>query len=88
MEEEDIHTKQQFLRSEIIDQGYDPSDFNTFMCSIRQEENIDLNTWTLQDLRGVVDSFKKSLEKEQEMPEDYDYLSSQINENLNIENNT
>ena len=59
MEEEDIYTKQQYLRTEILDEGYDAQDFNDYMCHIRNEENIDLNNWTLQEIKNVVNSFKK-----------------------------
>ena len=75
--EEDIQTKQQYLRREIMDEGYDPGDFNTFMCSIRNEEDIDLDTWTLEDLRNVVESFKEEVMKKQQEEQ----------ENLQIEDN-
>ena len=64
--EEDLHSKQQYLRREIMDQGYDPQDFNNFMCSIRQEESIDLNNWSIQEIVNVVESFKESLRKTDE----------------------
>ena len=64
--EEDLHSKQQYLRREIMDQGYDPQDFNNYMCSIRQEESIDLNNWSIQEIVNVVESFKESLRKTDE----------------------
>ena len=76
--DDDLQTKQQYLRSEIIDQGYDPGEFNDYMCNIRQEENIDLNDWSLQDLKNVVQSFKVSLanreneEENNEQREEYE----------------
>ena len=66
MEEEDLHSKQQYLRREIMDQGYDPQDFNNYMCSIKQEENIDLNNWSFQEIVNVVESFKESLKQNEE----------------------
>ena len=63
MEEEDLHSKQQYLRREIMDQGYDPQDFNNYMCSIKQEENIDLNNWSFQEIVNVVESFNESLKQ-------------------------
>ena len=60
MSEDDLESKQLYLREEIIDQGYDPSDFNLYMCNIRQEENIDLNNWTLEELKSVVTNYKES----------------------------
>ena len=66
MSEEELESKQQYLRQEIIDKGYDPSDFNSFMCNIRQEENIDLNSWSLDELKSVVINYQQSqLQKEE-----------------------
>ena len=62
--EEDLRSKQLFLRTEIIDQGYDPSDFHLYMCSIRQEESINLDDWSSQEIRSVVKSFKESRNNE------------------------
>ena len=88
--EEDLQTKQQYLRSEIIDQGYDPSDFNFYMCSIRQEENIDLNNWTLEQLKDVVESFKESMrnagKEEEEIGKEENEQNAQENEQNVLEN--
>ena len=71
-EEENLNKKQLYLRTEILEEGYDPQEFNDYMCSIRNEENIDLNNWTLEELTKVVNSFKarnndnNENEKEQE----------------------
>ena len=80
MSEEELESKQQYLRQEIIDKGYDPSDFNSFMCNIRQEENIDLNSWSLDELKSVVINYQQSqLQKEENTEE--------INNNNNNNNN-
>ena len=91
---EDLQTKQQYLRAEIIDEGYDPADFNTYMCSIRQEENIDLDSWSLQDIKDVVTSYKEALrnkekqEEEQEAKEENEPQNNEIeNIEININNN-
>ena len=81
MSEDDLESKQLYLREEIIDQGYDPSDFNLYMCNIRQEENIDLNNWTLEELKNVVTNYKESqASKGNEIKEEND------NENQNDNN--
>ena len=59
--EEDIHTKQQFLRREIIDEGYDLSDFNIYIWSIRQEENVELDSRPLEQIKEVVDLYKEAI---------------------------
>ena len=91
--EEDIKTKQHYLRSEIIDQGYDPSDFNTYMCSIRQEENIDLDNWSLEEIKKVVEGYKESLinkenQEEEEKQEEEKEIENQLeNDKKNLNNN-
>ena len=88
--DDDLQTKQQYLRSEIIDQGYDPGEFNDYMCNIRQEENIDLNDWSLQDLKNVVQSFKESLANRENEEENNDqreeYEQREENEQIVQEN--
>ena len=55
---ETLEEKQQFLSQEIIEQNYDGQEFNEFMCSIRGEESIDLEKWSLEDLQAIVQQFK------------------------------
>jgi hypothetical protein len=61
----DIETKQQFLRSEIIDQGYDPNEFSAFMGTIRGEDGLDLEKWSFSDLQTVVSQFKAQYSQNQ-----------------------
>ena len=77
--EEKIEYKQQYLRSEIIDQGYNPEDFSEFMGSIRGEENLDLEKWSFPELQNVVEQYKSKISNliEEE---------KKNNEEINIEN--
>ena len=59
--EENIEQKQQYLRSEIIDQGYNPDDFTQYMGSIRGEENLDLQKWSFSELQNVVYDYKSKI---------------------------
>ena len=89
MSEEDLESKQLYLREEIIDQGYDPSDFNLYMCNIRQEENIDLNNWTLEELKNVVTNYKESqASKENEVKEENNNENQNDTDENNNNNNT
>ena len=74
-----IEYKQQYLRSEIIDQGYNPEDFSEFMGSIRGEENLDLEKWSFPELQNVVEQYKSKISNliEEE---------KKNNEEINIEN--
>ena len=94
MSEEGLESKQQYLRQEIIDEGYDPSDFNTYMCNIRQEENIDLNSWTFEELKQVVYNYKHSQSQKEENEEEkkdnnnnQEEINDQQQENDNINKN-
>lgn len=64
--EETLEVKQQFLRSEIIDQGYDPNDFSKYMGTIRGEEDINLDSWSLSDIQQVVSSYKQKISELQQ----------------------
>ena len=88
MSEKDLERKQSYLREEIIDQGYDPSDFNLFMCNIRKEENIDLNNWTFEELQNVVINYKESqTSNEKEIEEGKGEEENNNNEIQNDDNN-
>ena len=56
---EDITDKQNFLREEIMDKGYNPQAFQDFMMQQAGTGDIDLDIWTMQDLRDVVEKFKQ-----------------------------
>ena len=51
--------KRAYLRSEIIDQGFDPTAFTAFT---EQDKSSDVDAWTLDELRDCVSRFKLSLE--------------------------
>ena len=84
-DKEDILEKQKYLRTEILDQGFDPQEFNDFMCESRKVESIDLESWTLQEIMDVVKSFKENHENN----ENKDNKENQENEEiqLNEDNN-
>jgi endogenous inhibitor of DNA gyrase (YacG/DUF329 family) len=79
--EEDLDKKQQYLRTEILDKGYDPKEFNDYICSVRNEENIDLNNWSLEELSQVVKSFVEETQNKENQNE------QKVQENNQIENN-
>lgn len=53
-----LEEKQQYLNSEIIQQNYDGNEFSAFISSIRGEQQVDLDTWSFEDLQAVVAQFK------------------------------
>lgn len=50
--------KQQYLRSEIIEGGYDPGQFVEFLASQR-ENGEDIEVWSVSSLEDMVTKFKK-----------------------------
>lgn len=76
MEVESLENKQSFLRTEIIENGYDAQEFSNFLSEYKGEEKVDLEFWTMKELSEAVEIFKKSniLKVEEEKAE-------KINEN-------
>ena len=69
---ESIEEKQQYLHDEIIAQNYDGNEFTEYICSIRGEErdNIDLDKWSLEELKSIVQQFKSQhMQKPNEVEE-------------------
>ena len=71
MEDESLEKKQQFLRTEILMNGYDAQEFSTFLSEYKGEEKVDLEYWTMEELSKAVESFKnsKNLKVEEEQAE-------------------
>ena len=57
MEEDDIEQKQNYLRSEIIDKGFNPEDFMNFLEQ-QGEGKTDLENWTFEGLQSIVYTFQ------------------------------
>ena len=55
--DDSLESKQQYLREQILDKGYDPNQFFTFLLSKRNEEEANLETWSFPDLQNVVNEF-------------------------------
>lgn len=64
--EESIENKQLYLRNEIIVNGYDPQEFSIFLANLKGEEKVDLEYWSLSEIKEAVEIFKKSKLKKEE----------------------
>ena len=53
---EEIQAKQVLLQTEIIDKNYDKNAFINF-CLSKKENGDDLNNWTLEELKEIVNEF-------------------------------
>ena len=56
IEEDEISKKQNLLNMEIVDKNYDQNEFINF-CLSKKENGDDLNSWTYDELLGVVHEF-------------------------------
>ena len=72
---EDIETKQDYLRSQILDKGYNEEKFSEYLTEIAGDKGLDLENWTLEELSQVVYTFQSN--NEIENPE-------QVQENVKI----
>ena len=58
--EDEQEIKQSYLRKEILDQNYDTQSFLDFLITKKGENASDINNWTIEELKTVVDEFKKT----------------------------
>ena len=49
--------KQNYLRKNILERGYDVNTFVSFLIEKKGEGGDDVANWSLQDLQGVVNEF-------------------------------
>lgn len=52
----DTKKKQNFLRKEVIEVGYDPHQFTDYLCELR-EDGDDLDNWSVDSLEEAVHKF-------------------------------
>ena len=69
MNDESVQEKQTYLINEIIKKGYDAQEFSEFLSDLKGEEKIDLEYWTLEELKNAVESFTQSKNKNNEKNE-------------------
>ena len=82
-----LEAKQQYLRSEIIDQGYNAEEFSNYMASLREDNSLDLELWSFSDLQTVVSQYKSLVaqNQQQEQQQSVQQTNEQQNEVQNEE---
>jgi hypothetical protein len=55
--------KQEFLKTEIIDRGYEGSYFSDYLNSKREEGGNDIDMWSLEELKHAVIDFRKIMDE-------------------------
>ena len=82
--------KQNYLRENIIDKGYDADDFVTFLGQrkgLEIEEGIDLNDFSLDELKTLVQDFitslsEKSQQKIESTTQNYPQIQNNFQQNI------
>ena len=85
--QESKQEKQAYLSKEIIDSGYDAQDFSDYFCDLKGLVSIDLDLFPLEDLKNIVDSYKKMKLEEKNIGKDFDILFSGANKDENNKEN-
>jgi hypothetical protein len=62
--DDELEKKQTFLRTNILEKGYDAEEFMNFLQSKKGEMGLDLNNWNLDELDIAVKEFISSLDKD------------------------
>ena len=57
-DDESLKFKQKYLREEIIENGYNPEKFYKYISSQVGEKEINLENWSLEKLKEIVNNFK------------------------------
>ena len=57
MKDDSQEEKQNFLRTNILEQGYDVNQFVAFLQSKKGEAGADISNWSMEDLYAVVKEF-------------------------------
>ena len=57
MTEKEQEEKQNYLRQNILDKGYDANDFVSFLQSKKGEGASDISNWSMTDLQNVVKEY-------------------------------
>ena len=68
MEDDEIEQKQAYLRTEIIDKGYSPEDFMSFLEQ-QGEGKIFLENWKFEDLKSIVAVFQIQVNENNNIPQ-------------------
>ena len=86
--EKDLQEKQSYLREMVLEKGYDADEFMSFLKSKKGESGLDLNNWTLNELKNAVKTFiqhKNNTDETEKKKKNTN--SNYINENNSQENN-
>ena len=55
--DDSLETKQEYLRTQILDKGYDADNFMAFLQEKKGEDGVDLSNWNISELKDAVSEF-------------------------------
>ena len=90
IDENELNKKQEYLRKEIIDQGYDPNDFAKYLKAFKGNEEVDINLYNFEELEEIINNYKVNRKPNEIKNDNYNEEdNNQINEKeiLNEEEN-
>ena len=74
--DQDLHLKQNYLKSEIIDKNINPDKFMNYCLTIK-ENGDDINSWNFEELKECVANFNELLKNESQEEKEKENMSSQ-----------
>ena len=72
--------KQNYLRENILEKGYDANDFVEFLKSKKGDQGADVSNWTMEDLKQVVAEFISLVENHNQTPNQTQNENIEINQ--------
>ena len=78
--DESIQEKQAYLRENVLEKAYDADEFMSYLQLKKGESGLDLNNWTMHELKNAVKDFIDDKDKETEKDEEINTDLSKINE--------
>ena len=84
-QDEELHLKQSYLKSEIIDKNIDQEKFLDYCIKIK-ENGDDINNWTFDELKKCVADFNELLKQESEQIKEKENQFSSLNSFLSNTN--
>ena len=88
MQEQEMEEKQNYLRENILNKGYDANEFVQFLQSKKGEAASDISNWSMRDLHLVVQEFIAIHTKENNTNTQSQPLNTQNDSNNNNINNS
>ena len=72
MNDDDLQSKQAYLRENVLEMGYDADEFMSFLQLKKGDDGLDLNNWQMSELISVVNDFvntKKNIQNKNQEEE-------------------